>query len=329
MEKERRDGEDIATYEQQQILRWRALGSIGKAHNIVKFIRVSPQRRAAFLSQELRKNPAFMLRADNDTRWNSTWNMIESLLGQRERVDAYISIVPDLANDRLSDQDWADLQEVYELLKPFKMLTMIGQEKNTLHGSIGSILWGMNMLLTVLEDARKKSSDKRAIDSPFQIALDHAWGILNKYYLETDKCQMYIVSLVLDPRMKYDYFERNWKKEWIGDMKQKMRSVWADYERQPLAMETPPVPASDVSPFDVNHWRFGSAKQVQDELTRYLDAPLLVLDSPEANESFNAMKWWTGNMQEFPVLAQLAFETFSIPAMSVEPERVFSGYVPP
>jgi hypothetical protein len=32
-------------------------------------------------------------------------------------------------------------------------------------------------------------------------------------------------------------------------------------------------------------------------------------------------------MQEFPVLAQLAFETFSIPAMSVEPERVFSGYI--
>ena len=85
-------------------------------------------------------------------------------------------------------------------------------------------------------------------------------------------------------------------------------------------MATSPAAASDVSPFDVNKWRFGAAKQVQDELTRYLDALLLVLDSPEANESFNAMKWWTGNMQEFLVLAQLAFKTFSIPAMSVELE---------
>jgi hypothetical protein len=49
----------------------------------------------------------------------------------------------------------------------------------------------------------------------FQIALNYAWSILNKYYLETDKCRMYVVSLVLVPRMKYDYFERNWKKEWI------------------------------------------------------------------------------------------------------------------
>lgn len=84
LEKERRDVEDIATYERQQTLRWRALGAVGKGPNIVRFIRMSPQRRAAFLSQELQKDPAFMLRADNDTRWNSTWNMIESLLRQRE-----------------------------------------------------------------------------------------------------------------------------------------------------------------------------------------------------------------------------------------------------
>ena len=89
------------------------------------------------------------------------------------------------------------------------MLTMIGQEKDSLHGSIGSILWGMNMLLTVLKEARKKGSDIRALDSPFQIVLNYTWGILNKYYSETDKCRMYVVSLVLNPRMKYDYFEQN------------------------------------------------------------------------------------------------------------------------
>ena len=138
-------------------------------------------------------------------------------------------------------------------MKPFKMLTMIGQEKDSLHGSIGSILWGMDMLLTVLEEARKKGSDIYALDSPFQIALNYTWGILNKYYSETDKCRMYVVSLVLDPQMKYDYFERNWKKEWIQDMKEKMKSVWEECEGQlSLAMATSSAAASDVSPFDVN-----------------------------------------------------------------------------
>jgi hypothetical protein len=42
------------------------------------------------------------------------------------------------------------------LLKPFKILTKIGQEKNTPLGSIGSVLWGFDMLLDILEKTRKK-----------------------------------------------------------------------------------------------------------------------------------------------------------------------------
>ena len=75
--------------------------------------------------------------------------MIDSLLRQRDRMDAYVSMVPELLADKLLEQDWDDLKEVFELLKPFKMLTML---KNSLYGSIGSILWGIDMLLTVLED---------------------------------------------------------------------------------------------------------------------------------------------------------------------------------
>ena len=99
---------------------------------------------------------------------------------------------------------WADLEEVMGLLKPFKYLTMLGQQKGMSFGSIGSILWGFDMLLTLLEKARKKS---RPADTPFQAALDHAWGLLDKYYKETDKSGVHVVSPVLDPRMKYNYFE--------------------------------------------------------------------------------------------------------------------------
>ena len=93
-EKGRKDDEDIDIYEKRQTLQWQALSAVGKSHNIVKFIRVGPQRWAIFLSQELRKDPAFMVQADNDTCWTSTWNMIDSLLQQqRDRVDVYVSMV--------------------------------------------------------------------------------------------------------------------------------------------------------------------------------------------------------------------------------------------
>ena len=85
LEKERRPEESVESYIEAQTLRWRALGAVGKARNIVKFVRTNPQRRAQFLSQQLLEgDTAFMLRADNDTRWNSTWNMIDSILKQRE-----------------------------------------------------------------------------------------------------------------------------------------------------------------------------------------------------------------------------------------------------
>ena len=269
-----------------------------------------------------------MLRADNDTRWNSTWNMIDSMLKQRERVDAYVRMIPELALDKLTERDWEDLKEVFELLKPFKMVTMIGQEKNSLYGSIGSILWGMDLLLSVLEEARRKSAEVRTPDVPFQAALDHAWSILNKYYEETNECRMYIVSIVLDPRMKYDYFERNWPKKWMNDVKDKMQSVWKEYGGHMTSTSLPSESEVDKeSPeFTINKWRFGNTRPVVNELAKYLRAPLLVLETKEANENFDIMKWWKGNMQEFPILAQIAFDVFSIPAMSVEPERVFSRY---
>ena len=79
-----------------------------------------------------------MLRAD--TRWNSTWNMIDSTLRQRERVKAFVSVVDDLNEDALTRQDWEDLEEVIELLAAFKWLTMLGQHRGSGFGSIGSTL---------------------------------------------------------------------------------------------------------------------------------------------------------------------------------------------
>src|SRR5438046_6735951 len=80
--------------------------------------------------------------------------------------------------------------------------------------------------------------------------------------------------------------------------------------------------------FDFNKWRFGNMQQVVDELTRYLTAPVLTLESAAANDTFSALEWWKGNAMEYPTLARIAFNVFSIPSMSVEPERVFSGHVP-
>jgi len=103
------------------------------------------------------------------------------------------------------------------LLKPFKILTKIGQEKNTPLGSIGSVLWGFDMLLDVLEKTRKKyniekqdEKDKNQKLSHLVTCIDHAHGLFSKYYKLTDETEAYVVAMVLDPRQKYRYFFDNW-----------------------------------------------------------------------------------------------------------------------
>ena len=56
------------------ILKWRKAGPLGKLHNIVVFIRCSPQRIQRFKEISEKKG----LLRDNDTRWNSKYYMIES-----------------------------------------------------------------------------------------------------------------------------------------------------------------------------------------------------------------------------------------------------------
>ena len=152
----------------------------------------------------MKKIPAFMVRLDNDTRWGSTYDMIKSAIKNRERLTIYINQTPELEDDRLSEQDWKDLNEILVMLEPFKLITMLGQEKGTRYGSIASTLWGFDYLLVKLEKWEKES--KRS-ETGFRMAVNLSWNLMKKYYRETDKCPMYIVAMVLDPRFKMQYFE--------------------------------------------------------------------------------------------------------------------------
>ena len=222
-----------------------------------------------------------------------------------------------------------------ELLEPFKYLTMLGPEKGTDLGTIGTVLPGMDMLLEILEKARGKPRPK---DSAFQEAIDASWVLLTKYYKLTDKSPVYIGSVVLDPCMKYDYFERVWDKDWIKQAKQVMTSLYQKYKSDsedtsvglPMSNNMVSLHKNDksVKKFDINAWRFGKIDTAEkdDELTRYLNAPVWKL-SGAATDAFDLLEWWRGNAKEYQTLAQMSVDIHSIPAMSVEPERVFSGYV--
>ena len=65
-------------------------------------------------------------------------------------------------------------RQVTKILAPFKQLTKMGQEKNTDLRSIGSVLWGFDILLEVLEKARKEFITEENKKSHLTTCINHS-----------------------------------------------------------------------------------------------------------------------------------------------------------
>ena len=90
---------------------------MGKLHNVVKYIRGSPQRREAYsiVRDELQKDAEKKFRVpvmDNDTRWGSVMDMVEYALENQVHLDMYCHGIKELKEDQLTEQDWLDLDAV-------------------------------------------------------------------------------------------------------------------------------------------------------------------------------------------------------------------------
>lgn len=265
--------------------------------------------------------------------------MIVSALKNRNRLTTYIAQTPDLTDDRLSEQDWDDLEEMVKLLKPFKQVTMLGQEKGTTYGSIASTLWGYDYLLAQLESWERGS---RRSETGFRAAVNLSWDLLKRYYKETDKCPVYFAAMVLDPRFKMEYFERQWPREWLEPAKQKLRTFYSQYagdgaitsiiEVQNLVRGRKPAARSfgifSEEPLDVSEFLWGpGTAHCNDELDAYCSEPVLRFRSEQERKDFNVIGFWKINVSVYPALGRMFFDICAIPSMSAEPERVFSGYI--
>jgi len=70
----------------------------------------------------------------------------------------------------------------------------------------------------------------------------------------------------------------------------------------------------------LRHWKYGSIIPTphRDELDYYLRAAL-------EPEDVYPIDYWKANKLKYPILASMAWDILSIPAMTSEVERVFSG----
>ena len=318
--------------EQRELALWRKKGPVGKLHNMVHHIRRTPQRRERFFRFQLHGDSEIeqlMVVADNATRWNSTYSMIERAMRLKDPIDLFgaRSLDDDMVEDQLSQDDWDQLTRILALLKPFKDLTMRmeSRAKDGKRGSIWEILPSMEILLHHLETA-KTEYEHLGYDH-VNTCINNAWVILDKYYNLTDTSPIYVAAVVLNPQLKWSFLKQRWehRQDWLVTARRNVKHLWtSDYKDHILATDfgvkdvSTAVPDMDILEQFLSVQPDAASLQFEDEYEDYCYM------KPEPHIT-NIIQWWIDHSTMYPALSKMALDILSIPAMSAEVERVFSS----
>ena len=164
------------------------------------------------------------------------------------------------------------------------------------------------------------------------LRIQRCWEKYCAYYQRTDDSLYYATALILHPEYRTKYVQKNWKKEWQEAILPRVRELWKQYQTTHL-QDSPSISYENIhskeqEPLDDydlileklrsqiihNHQDF-------DEYDHYC------AEDPYEIPGQTALQWWCQDLQRkrWPQLSRFAIEVLSIPAMSDEPERVFSG----
>ncbi|OBS15909.1 hypothetical protein FPOA_27961 [Fusarium poae] len=217
------------------------------------------------------------------------------------------------AGDELSSEDWIILEKIKSFLEKLKMTTKALESS---FATLDNVLLAMDFVLAQFEAGKEA-----CIDDPIMAPMyNSGWARLDKYYRLTDESPAYVAAIVLHPSHKWHYIQENWQKEWVESSKKLTETLWNDYKPVESPLPLCEVPSTTTNEF--LNWRNKHLQPslVTDEYERYCN-------SERVYGFTSALAWWLEETQQknHPNLSEMAVGILSIPAMSAEPERLFSG----
>lgn len=157
------------------------------------------------------------------------------------------------------------------------------------------------------------------------LAIEMGWFVLSKYYGLSDATPAYAAAILLHPQKRKRYIEKRWDKDWRQPAIDAVRSLWkSNYESLSTEPEThrkssvqePTILELLVQELDV----VDDCAEDQDDFDSFIAAePIRIACKP--------LDWWChpDQRRRYPRLSRMAIDILSIPPMSDEVERVFSG----
>jgi hypothetical protein len=160
--------------------------------------------------------------------------------------------------------------------------------------------------------------------------IKRSYSKFEKYYKKMQQNSVYAAAIILHPNRKIKYIEKNWSRDLQRSAIKSVKELWERYRES-----DPPgriITASDDFDFDMSSLAERlddfdlAAKEVDVDLPSN-DEYKTFLAQGNIKITESALDWWLLDAQRttWPRLSQMAIDVLSIPAMSDEPERVFSG----
>ncbi|KAJ5974771.1 hypothetical protein N7481_008478 [Penicillium waksmanii] len=160
----------------------------------------SNQRRASWRSVcALMKLPDRYIPCDIDTRWNSTFLMLDTALESQPQINRYLELQTELPH--FTKQDWRRLSQIHQVLKRFYNLTLFVSRKYPQISMAIPIYYELHDLLNQGAERQGVFAD---IDDDIAGAIYRGLVKYEKYYTFMDETDAYYTALILDPRMKGD-----------------------------------------------------------------------------------------------------------------------------
>lgn len=225
---------------------------------------------------------------------------------------------------------------------------MEGKATQGTHGAVWETLKSMGFMYKHLKaEVDRMEAQMNANELPSEVwkeystRVDAGWLKLTDYHSLIDESPIYRLAIFLHPNYRFEYFEEHWQeyKSWIAKARSAIKQEYERYERVWLAQaeeeaaaeeaaaeEDSSPPEDDVfkafeafgRPTNFARRRGKRRKIESSQLNSYWEA------GPTTYTVANPIEWWHAEGSQWPVLQRMAFDVFTIPAMSAEPERLFS-----
>jgi hypothetical protein len=174
--------------------------ALAKLRILALWISRSPQKRQKWKEIcQYMDLPDRFIEYDVETRWNSTYRMLDSGLKAKYQINRFLALQTEIPP--FTDNDWQRLSQIHQVLTKFNELTLFISEKRP---QISLVIPLYYELHDFLHEGAEIQGAFAGIDHDIAAAMKEGLKKYKKYYTFVDECDTYYTALILDPRVKGD-----------------------------------------------------------------------------------------------------------------------------